>query len=119
MSNFSIIKKEKIATIRVLDTQYDIYLDDPSSDILRGDDGSELDGVTDNARKEIVISAGIDDRYYRQTLRHEIIHAFLYESGLDTEMMHSEHGHDEQMIDWFAIMAPKLERVYHELCINY
>lgn len=38
-----------------------------------------------------------------QAVRHELIHAFMRESGLG-----DESDIDEVMIDWFALQAPKL-----------
>lgn len=40
---------------------------------------------------------------YREVVRHEIVHAFLYESGL------SEYAQDEQLVDWIAMQFPKIE----------
>ena len=54
---------------------------------------------------------------YREIIRHEIIHAFLYESGLDGES-HSNSSSwatDEEIIDWFAIQFPKIKKVYEKL----
>ena len=48
-------------------------------------------------------------RYRRETLRHEIIHAFLHESGLG---MCSEWAHNEEMVDWFAVQMPKLVKAF-------
>lgn len=44
--------------------------------------------------------------------RHEIIHAFLFESGLAEN---SEWAQNEEMIDWFAIQAPKLVKAWQEV----
>lgn len=53
----------------------------------------------------------------KQVLRHEIIHAFMYESGLDTNALAlgSPWATNEEMIDWFAIQSPKIFKVYQEL----
>ena len=54
---------------------------------------------------------------YREIIRHEIIHAFLYESGLDGES-HSNSSSwatDEEIIDWFAIQLKKKKKVYEKL----
>ena len=54
-------------------------------------------------------------RYMREALRHEIIHAFFYESGLWNNSSGAENcSMDEQTIDWFAIQSPKIFRVYKE-----
>ena len=49
----------------------------------------------------------------KETLRHEIIHAFLNESGLEW----NSHACDawaknEEMVDWFAIQTPKMLKVF-------
>lgn len=50
----------------------------------------------------------------RETTRHEVIHAYLYESGLGEEI-HAVRGHDEQFIDWFAKQYPKMKKTFEEL----
>ncbi|WP_461218455.1 hypothetical protein [Lapidilactobacillus salsurivasis] len=49
--------------------------------------------------------------YTRKTLRHELIHAFLYESGLDAN---SEWARNEEIVDWIAIQFPKLQIVFNQ-----
>lgn len=46
----------------------------------------------------------------KETLRHEIVHAFLYESGLAGSSLGIENGWatNEEMVDWIAIQANKL-----------
>lgn len=54
------------------------------------------------------------------TLRHEVVHAFLNESGLQWNSFAPEKAwaKNEEMVDWFAIQAPKIFKVYQELgCI--
>lgn len=51
------------------------------------------------------------DAFKRRTLRHEIIHAFLAESGLRTQCDWAE---SEEMVDWFAIQIHKLMKVFIE-----
>ena len=53
----------------------------------------------------------------KETLRHEIIHAFLNESGLryDAKESFGPWTQNEEMIDWFAIQSPKIFKVYEEL----
>ena len=76
------------------------------------------DGWTDNTRKLILLmdeqdySQNIDRRKYRnQILRHELIHAFLFESGLDNEVA----WNCEAMVDWLAIQSPKIFKLFKEL----
>ena len=41
----------------------------------------------------------------KKNIRHEIVHAFLFESGLAEN---SEWAQNEEMVDWFACQAPKI-----------
>lgn len=55
------------------------------------------------------------DLYQKEILRHEIIHAFLYESGLDACSGAAENwAINEEMVDWFAIQSPKIFKVFKE-----
>jgi len=50
------------------------------------------------------------------TLRHEVLHAFLAESGLWGSSMSSEAwAMNEEMIDWFSMQYPKITEVYKQL----
>lgn len=56
----------------------------------------------------------------RNTLRHELIHAFLNESGLGDSAFASDTipwSKNEEMIDWFAIQSPKIMKAFSELGI--
>lgn len=46
----------------------------------------------------------------KETLRHEIVHAFLNESGLSssTSGVNGPWAKHEEMVDWFAIQGPKI-----------
>lgn len=94
-------------TVSVLGTQYSIVEEEFA------DQGS--DGYCDFSSKEIHIrndnvnSLGDFEANMRKQLRHEIIHAFMAESGLQANWEHiQEWGHDETTVDWFAIQFPKL-----------
>ena len=52
-------------------------------------------------------------------LRHEIIHAYLNESGLrwDAHTSNKPWAKNEEMIDWFATQSPKIFKTYTELGI--
>ncbi len=55
------------------------------------------------------------EKYQKEVLRHEIIHAFLYESGLDACSGPAENwASNEEMVDWFAIQSPKIFRIFQE-----
>ena len=110
-------------SVEILGTAWSLAFRAQSEDpLLR-----ERAGYTDQTTHEIVILAHLDDDqddavgdfdiYQQEVLRHEIIHAFLFESGLgDYALPPTEDGgHPEQMIDWFAIQYPKIQAVFKQL----
>lgn len=83
----------------------------------------ELGGYFDSSECLIVVkipekdsmSVGNLENYQKKVLRHEIIHAFLHESGLDWEAAPAEcWATNEEMIDWFAIQSPKIFKIFRE-----
>jgi len=42
------------------------------------------------------------------TIRHELIHAFFFESGLE------EYGGDETLVQWIAMQLPKINKAIEE-----
>ena len=81
------------------------------------------DGYTDRSTKTMVVQgkgAGgpheVADyqAYLKDIKRHEIIHAFLYESGLAADFEHTQYGHEETMVDWIALQFPKMLAVFQE-----
>lgn len=88
---------------------------------------TNIDGYTDLSIREIVvddmeasqrqIGAKADlESYQKQVVRHEIIHAFLLESGLDSNSNSADSwAVNEEMVDWFAIQSPKIFKVFNEL----
>ena len=85
------------------------------------------DGYTDSSIRSIVIEATIThdtdpvakanlEEYKKQVIRHEIIHAFLYESGLEGNTNKSKNwSQNEEMVDWIAIQFPKILKVFKSL----
>ncbi len=78
------------------------------------------DGYCDKTTKEIVIKKengdlGDFEVYKKKVMRHEIVHAFLNESGLCENFEHHTWGQDETMIDWFAYQSPKIFKVFEEV----
>ena len=104
--------------INVLGTEYEVVIDAPD-EMLPPDS----DGAMDHSIKRIAIAKLIPDErsikdlgaYRRKVLRHEIIHAFLYESGLWNNSGTVEAwGTSEEITDWLAIQAPKLFATFKE-----
>jgi hypothetical protein len=107
--------------VDILGTKYRIYTSNADKEpALRG-----LGGFEDNTTKEICI----DESYvtekglpanslkdmsvqYRHILRHEIIHAFLDESGLEIE------SRNELLVDWIATQFPKMQKVFEKVGVD-
>lgn len=112
----------KVLKIDVLGTNYTILEKSAEQDKFL----NSCDGYCDKTSKKIVIKLvdetnELDDYevYRRKILRHEIIHAFLFESGLHENFQHKEWGHDETMIDWVAAQFLKLLKAFKEAgCIE-
>lgn len=87
------------------------YCDGTSKEIVVLKFGTIPDPEWANARKEDVA------RKERETIRHEIVHAFLNESGLGWDSMPVERAwaKNEEMVDWIAIQFPKIAKVFKEL----
>lgn len=84
----------------------------------------DANGYMDPTIKEIVVRIGFDedddiqnpDDLIRKNIRHEVIHAFLYESGLDCDSCRvNSWATSEEMVDYFAIQFPKIVKVLTEL----
>ncbi len=108
--------------INILGTEWKIVTcKEEESELLNG---KCRDGCTDNSTRTIWICEKKDDcelqdyeMWKKLALRHEILHAFLFESGLDASSI-STYGpwaNNEEMVDWFAIQSPKIFKVYSEL----
>lgn len=105
--------------VHILGTRYSIRIID--EDDYRYD--READGWCDPSVKEILIfnykqsAESVKDlvAYQKKVLRHEIVHAFLYESGLWQNAYGSKcWAKNEEMIDWMAIQIPKIQKAYKE-----
>lgn len=105
--------------VSVLGTLYSVHRVDSGEDEFI--EKMQYGGYCDAVSKEIVIlnlkttdewkneTAEAIQRKECETLRHEIIHAFLNESGLQWDSASADHwAKNEEMVDWFAIQFPKL-----------
>ena len=108
--------------INILGTEWKIVTcKEEESELLNG---KCRDGCTDNSTRTIWICEKKDDcelqdyeMWKKLALRHEILHAFLFESGLDASSIYTygPWANNEEMVDWFAIQSPKIFKVYSEL----
>jgi len=64
--------------------------------------------IRNNYNKEDPKNVSDLDSYIMSVKRHEIMHAFFEECGLD------KYGHDEVIVEWIARQFPKILKVFRE-----
>lgn len=98
--------------LNILGEKYEIS---EERDILKED----AHGTCDRFKKEIRIcpsdlmfpedsDAGTKDEKYKEVMRHEIVHAFLFEAGMES------YSQDELLVQWIAFMYPKLSKAFKD-----
>ena len=114
--------------INILGTEYTFKIGDDHSECFKGCDGfilyrQKLIVISDMSTYQINKDYTDKDIFLKRSqnhaLRHEILHAFFYESGLwDAAGKYSEAWPiNEEMVDWFSIQSPKIFKLYEELDI--
>lgn len=103
--------------VNILGTEYTIEIKKKEEDKFL----EKCDGYCDKTSKKIVVLAEPEDNelelfgeHQKKVTRHEIIHAFLFESGLAENLKNEQWGHDETIVDWIAIQFPKMQQVFKE-----
>ena len=101
--------------ISILGTDYKVVFDEPYNENEEFQN-RKCCGYCNSAKKEIHVCDFQDsvapEIEKAETMRHEIIHAYIAESGLGSEC---PWAYNEEMIDWFAIQLPKLQKTFNEL----
>lgn len=100
--------------VRILGTDYEIIKDAEEKDYSQL---KKCDGFTDFSIKKIVVAefekdeSSIDNLewYKKKVLRHEIVHAFIHESGLAENC---DWARNEELTDWIAIQFEKILNVF-------
>lgn len=112
-------QRESGKIVHILGTEYKILIIDEDDYRFSKD----ADGWCDVQAKEILLFNYKQDinsvkdlvAYQKKVLRHEIVHAFLYESGLRGCSCGSDSwAKNEEMVDWIAIQEPKLNKAFKE-----
>lgn len=83
----------------------------------------DCDGYCDKTTREIVVTNKDEDSdlsnfevYQKKCIRHEIVHAFLFESGLAENFEHpNQFGQEETMVDWIAIQGTKIYNAWKQV----
>ena len=106
--------------VNILGAEYTITTGVTEEDDAHFASNEEIDGYIDYPAKEIIIkqmpeyNPGLSKdikSYERLVIRHELAHAFLYESGL------TDYAADEQLVEWLAVQFPKMAKLFEELNI--
>jgi len=119
MKNLNISKPK---SVNILGTEYKIKYQ------TRNDNKSLNDcfGYVEFYTKEIIIDNDLFDSSIKdgrfsdifkkgyEVLRHEIIHAFIFESGLWKNCTWAEN---EEMTDFFALQIPKISKCFNDIKI--
>ena len=104
--------------VSILGTEYEINVMSEDKDPKL----KENYGYCDPSVKQIIVSNFSDliesndswadlDEFRNKVIRHEIIHAMMYESGLSDQC---EFAMNEELIDWIAIQFDKLSEVFKQ-----
>lgn len=75
--------------------------------------------IADFSEEQFDMEKDRKDAYKKLILRHEVIHAFLTESGLGSSSFVSESpwATNEEMVDWIALQFNKIKEVFIKLGI--
>lgn len=115
-----VLNKPNKRTVNILGQDWKILVEKTGEQF----DCRNCEGYCDNSVKEIHIEILKDEpenqkdltKVLSNTVRHEIIHAFMYESGLaQNSNGHSCWAQNEEMVDWWAIQFHKVQKVFEEL----
>ena len=103
--------------VNVLGTVYRIkYV--PSLDSRGGETDFYTKEIRISEQKDIPAEYKTDNlkEMQRHVLRHELIHAFLFESGMDqSSAAHEAWAVNEEMLDWMDIQMPKIMAAYESV----
>lgn len=110
--------------VNILGTEYTILIRRYDEDERFKD--RSIDGYCDGMLKQLVLCdmrtwpgwgkepEDYVDASMRRTLRHEIVHAFFHESGLDESSfkVDAAWATNEEMVDWIAAQGPKIHAAW-------
>ena len=106
--------------VYILGTQYNIKLISEADDPML----KTLWGYTDQTVHKIVVkliekqSDSVQNLadYSKNIMRHELIHAFLFESGLGACANEIDcWSQNEEMVGWLAYQSPKIFKLFQQL----
>lgn len=112
--------------VNILGTPYEIVVKKYDED--EAFDRRSIDGYCDTYAKKVVVcdlKTSEDWEHeeketieicQKQILRHEIVHAFLSESGLQSSAHKNDRSwsYNEEMVDWIALQGEKIYKAWQE-----
>lgn len=111
--------------VNILGTKYKIIFDDAKDQELKGKNRQGY--CFFDAREIHIADLNTDEEWKKENpqvrkrrtgiiLRHEIIHAFLNESGLCQNTIDTDAwAINEEMVDWIAMQFPKMLKAFKEV----
>lgn len=117
------MSKLEFKEVSILGTTYKVFYSNPTTHPVLKDASGYCDWtnhsiVIDTERDEDPNTVADFDRYVNKVVRHEVIHAFFFESGLAESFEHRNFGQEETVVDWIAKQYPKIKKVYEELGVE-
>ena len=101
--------------INILGTEYDFIISTEKDDTRL----ENSDGYHDGYAKIIKIESDYNknhshsiqnyDEFHKTVKRHEIIHSFFFQSGLN------DYCGNEQLVDWISAQFPKMLKVFEQI----
>lgn len=100
--------------INVLGTKYKVHIIKEKQREKFTDLSDDADGYCNFYAKTIVVVDEASDmqgseHYVNQVIRHELVHAYLFESGLH------DYADNERIVDWIAMQIPKMSQLFDEI----
>lgn len=112
---YNVMKGVDNMQINVLGTLYNLIesnkVDDPALEHCDGycDDTTKMCVIDTMNNSDVLAKQNMQD-YKRKVIRHELVHAFLFECGLAS----NSWANNEEIVDWIAYMFPKLKSAFEE-----
>lgn len=105
--------------ITVLGQEYQLLLSDSAENPKLEDSYGYIEPYSKQIVVDKTISTTSDkhtieniDAFVRKVYRHEILHAFFEESGINYKYSKDE---EDFLVDWFAKQFPKIRKIFDEL----
>lgn len=122
-----VVVYEDFETVNILGAEYAVIVKKYDEDEVFG--RRSIDGYCDSWTKQIVVCDMSIHKGWehdppetiaaaqKEILRHEIVHAFLSESGLDDSAIAVDcaWAKNEEMVDWIALQGPKIWKAWQEV----